>query len=105
MFIGKNKMKQTVTKNMFMDSFSEQYKNNFTYEGKGALYDYLTELEENLGYELELDPIGVCCEYAEYASLEEFNEDYRKDYKNMDDISQDTTYIPIDNERFIIQQF
>ena len=49
-------MKQTVTESMFIDSFCGGYKDNFSYEGKKALYEYLTQLEDDCGIELELDP-------------------------------------------------
>ena len=61
-------MKQTVTESMFIDSFPESYKDNFSYEGKKALFEYLEELEEGCNQELELDPIALCCEYSEYES-------------------------------------
>ena len=41
-------MKQDVTKWMFEDTFrSSQYKNNFSYEGLLALFDYLENFEED----------------------------------------------------------
>ena len=52
----------------FCDSFSDTYKNNFTYEGKKALFEYLELLEDGTGEQIELDPIALCCDYTEYAS-------------------------------------
>lgn len=52
----------------FCDSFSDTYKDNFTYEGKRALYDYLEALSEDIGEDIELDTIALCCEYSEYTS-------------------------------------
>lgn len=83
--------------------------NNFSYEGKKALFEYLEELEESTGTPLELDVIALCCEYSEYASLAEFQKDYSKDYESIEDIEGETTVIrlgEIDGEEaFIIQQF
>ena len=53
----------------FCDSFSDSYKNNFTYNGKRALFDYLEAMEKDTGEEIELDTFALCCEYTEYASL------------------------------------
>ena len=52
----------------------DTYKNNFTYEGKRALFDYLENLEEDTGTEIELDTIALCCEYSEYSNLKEIIE-------------------------------
>ena len=69
-------MKQTINFSQFRDSFSEQYRNNFTYGGKRALFDYLEELEDDGETTIELDPVAFCCEFTEYASFAEFQEDY-----------------------------
>ena len=79
--------------------------NNFSKAGLFALFDYLEQLEDDIGEETELDVIALCCEYAEYDSLAEFREDYGEDYNTMQDIEYHTTVIMIDNESFIIQQF
>ena len=78
---------------------------NFSYEGLTALYDYLTELEEDLGEEMELDVIAICCEFTEYENLEEFCNNY-SGFNTMEEIEQNTTVIPIpDTDRFIIEDF
>jgi len=38
---------------------------NFTYEGRQALYEWLIELEESSGVETELDVIGLCCDFSQ----------------------------------------
>jgi len=68
-------MKQTVTENMFIDSFTGGYKDNFSYEGKKALFEWLEQYEDDCDTELELDPIALCCEFTEFASIEEFQSD------------------------------
>ena len=69
-------MKTTVNFSMFCDSFSEQYKDNFTYAGKKALFEYLEQYEEETGEELECDIVAFCCDYSEYSDLEELAENY-----------------------------
>lgn len=78
---------------------------NFTYDGKKALFKYLEQYEEETGTPVELDVIALCCEYSEYANLAEFQKEYSKDYEKIKDIEQETTVIRIDGEAFIIQQF
>ena len=79
--------------------------NQFSRAGLSALYDYLEQLQDDIGEEIELDVIALCCEYSEYDNLAEFQEDYSEDYQTIGDIESDTTVIMIDDESFIIQQF
>ena len=66
-------MIQTITSNNFVDAFQHAGRDKqFSYEGKIALYDWLEDNIENY----ELDVIGLCCEFSEYANIEEFHQDY-----------------------------
>ena len=81
----------------------------FSYEGLKALFEYLEELAEDLGSPIELDVVGICCDFTEYSCLEEFIDDYSysigDDINSLDDIQDYTTVIKIDDNRFIIQDF
>ena len=62
-------MKQSVNFCDFQDAFTAHGRNdNFSYEGKKALFDWLEELADSCGTETELDVIALCCEFSEYAS-------------------------------------
>jgi hypothetical protein len=100
-------MKEYVTESTFIDAFkqSDTRKNQFSYEGLKALYEYFEEYEDSTGEELEFDMIGICCEYTEYDSLKEYNDDYSKKCEEIDEIAEYTELIKIDDERFIIQQY
>ena len=99
-------MIQTITSSDFTSAFHKMGRgNNFTYEGLIALYDYLEEYEDSTGEQIELDVIAICCEYAEYESLEEFQEDYGDEYQSIEEIEQSTTVIMIDDSSFIVRQF
>lgn len=98
-------MIKTINFSDFIDSFSDSYKNNFTYEGKRALFDYLENLEEETGEPIELDPIALCCEYTEYDNLMALKVDY-SDIKSMDDLRDNTQVIEIEGtDKFIIQNY
>tara|TARA_R100000329_G_C7526430_1_gene185680 strand:- start:146 stop:448 length:303 start_codon:yes stop_codon:yes gene_type:complete len=100
-------MKETITKYQFIDWFrsSDNYRNNFSYDGLGALFDYIEELERDIGEDIEFDPIALCCEYSEYDSFEELKDDY-DDIESIDDLYDWTTVIHIpDSDGIIIQQF
>ncbi len=100
-------MKKTVNFYDFEKTFSDFGRGEqFSRAGLSALFDYLEEYEEETGQELELDVIGLCCDFTEYENLEEFKEDYKNlDIDNLDDIRDHTTVIDIDGEAFIIQAF
>jgi|TARA_R100000030_G_C3235716_1_gene119355 5'-deoxynucleotidase YfbR-like HD superfamily hydrolase len=92
--------------NQFHDAFFKQRKDNFSYDGLKALYDYLEDFYLEADKPYELDVIALCCEYSEYEDLKSFNEEYDRDYENIDDIQEETTVIRIPkSEAFIIQQF
>lgn len=63
-------MKINVTKYMFTEEFKKLRPNSFSYNGLEDLYEYYIELEEDLGDEIELDPIAICCDWMEYEEEE-----------------------------------
>ena len=78
----------------------------FTRQGLKALFDYLEELGEDCGEEIELDVIALCCGFVEYDSLEDFHSEYDKDdYPTLEVLRDHTQVIEIDNESFIIAAF
>ena len=90
-----------INKTEFIEAFSKwhggDYKNNFSYDGLDAMYDYFDEIEE-----YELDMVGICCNYSEYENLAEIQEQYA-DIETDDDLRELTEVIEIPNtERLII---
>jgi hypothetical protein len=67
-------MKQNIGFSQFVDAFWDTYKSNFSYDGKRALFDYIEEKEADIGKEIELDIVALCCEYSEYSSAIECQE-------------------------------
>lgn len=101
-------MKQNVNLHDFQDAFrtSDFRKATFSYEGLEALYNGLIAYEEDCDTEIELDVIGLCCDYTEYDSLKEFNDEHDNKYKSIEDMENDIIvfYIP-ETTRFIVQNF
>jgi len=77
-------MIQELSFSSFCDAFPDSYKDNFTYDGKKALFDYLEEYEDSTGEKVELDVIALCCEYSEYADVEEYINNYNTDVDKED---------------------
>jgi hypothetical protein len=81
-------MKISVTAYDFERAFVDAGRQDqFSYEGRAVLFNYLEELEASTGQELELDVIALCCDYYE-ASTEEIILNYRIDVEGLDDDEQ-----------------
>ena len=95
--------------NDFLEEFRRyEREDQFSYEGKKALYDYLNDLSEDIGQSIELDIIAMCCDFTEYDSLEQFIDDYGYsvgDINSIEDIDYYTVVIPINSQSFIIRDF
>ena len=99
-------MRRTVNVYDFRQAFVDYDRaENFSYAGLEALFEYLVSLEEDTGEEMELDVIGICCDFSEYENIKEFQENYGDEYQTIEDVEERTTVIPVDGDRFIIQQF
>lgn len=87
-------MIQEITFSSFVDAFRNAGRENqFSYDGKRALFDYLEELEDGTGENIELDVIGLCCDFNEYEDLESYLKDYspdvnREDYEDEDEYKE-----------------
>ena len=105
-------MKQTVSEFQFVESFRHAGRETqFSVPARRALFDYLESFEHDSGTELELDPIGICCEWAEYPSALKAANDYGLELRGDDDESraldwlrEKTQVIEFDGG-LVIQQF
>ena len=80
-------MYQNVNFHNFQDAFQKMGRgNNFSYEGLRALFDYIEQLEEDIGQEIELDVIALCCEYSEIEDNEEEYKQYIGEDAERDDL-------------------
>ena len=62
-------MKTTVTEFQFVEAFRHAGRETqFSVPARRALFEHLEEYEKSTCFELELDPIGICCDFAEYPS-------------------------------------
>ena len=69
-------MKETVNESRFIQAFLATRPEQFSRKALVALFDYLDQLEQDLGEETEFDPIGLCCEWTEYRDAIEAAEAY-----------------------------
>lgn len=96
------------TANQFIEQFKDCGRGNqFSYDGFVALFDYLDMLSDD--QPIELDVIGICCEFSEY------HIDVLRDYYDMleglndqevvDKLEYYTVVIPVDKSTYIIADF
>jgi hypothetical protein len=96
----------TIDQNDFRQAFIAYGRGDqFSYEGLNALFDYLEELSEDIGESIELDVIALCCEFSEYADLEEIKGEYfSTTLDSLDDLRDHTQTIQF-KTGIIIQDF
>jgi hypothetical protein len=58
-------MKHTLTKYDFIEWMQQAPNNPFSYNGLEILFDYLTDIEEESGQEIEFDPVAFRCDFTE----------------------------------------
>ena len=86
-----------VTESIFINSFLAIRPDNFSYAGLKALYEYFIEMGSE---EMELDVIGICCEFCQYDTEQEALEAY--DVESMDELGQKTTVIECSDSTVIV---
>ena len=91
----------------FRNAFKESRPDNFSLEGLYTLYNYLNDLSEDIGEDIQLDIISICCDFNEYESLEEALNQY-DDINTLEELEQHTSILNIsmffDNHKGIIIQ-
>ena len=104
-------MKQTIGLNEFRNAFQAHERTNFSYEGLAVLFDALEDFESGGGEEMELDVIGLCCDFVEM-SADEVKDNYTasEDWESMEEYLQSETWLcgsfmDGKDKRFVFQQF
>ena len=113
-------MKMTLSFYSFCDNWPESRKDQFSYDAKKAIYDYIIDYEEAGNEETEFDPIAICCEWTEYDNALEAIKEYNGDNEEEADkelteeereaealkyLQDNTTVLELDNGGVVIQQF
>jgi hypothetical protein len=98
-------MKQGISESYFVNEILGDEYNSISYEGAKALFQYLEELEEDCGTEIEFDRVAIRCDFSEYDNLEEVTSEYDS-IETLEDLRDNTTVIEIPNSgKLIIQAF
>lgn len=71
-----------------------QRKDQFSRAALCALYEYLAEISDEIGEDMELDVVGLCCDWSEYKDIEAVRENC--EIENLSDLRDSTTVIEFD---------
>jgi len=88
---------ETIDRSLFIAAF-ERYARvgacgNFSYSAVHMLFDYLDDLSEDTGENIELDVIALCCEYNEV-----YLSDFASEYENCDLTDDDGNPLTLEND-------
>ncbi len=94
-------MKITLNKKNFIEQVRQHYRwNQFSYEA----WEQIFEWEDEMGSDVEYDPVAFCCTYAEYESFEKLKNDYNN-IETFDDLEGKTWVANLPEGRVLIRQF
>ena len=94
-------MKITLNKKNFIEQVRQHYRwKQFSYEA----WEQIFEWEDEMGSDVEYDPVAFCCTYAEYDSFEKLKEDY-SNINTFDDLEGKTWVANLPKGRVLIRQF
>jgi len=65
-------MKTTLTTSHAAEILANDEYSSFSRLGAFALVEYLEELEDSTGEEMEFDPVAIRCDFAEHDSLQDW---------------------------------
>jgi len=101
-------MYQTITITDFINAFDRADRSaNFSTAGLVAIFDFL----EDVNPDMELDVIGICCDFSEYKDLEELKQDYgydedlEEDDEILDYFRDQTIVLELANGGLVIQSY
>lgn len=101
-------MKITIeTASQFRDQFIKYDRDVFSYHAYEALFEFLEECEPDM----ELDVIGICCEFTEYDNIEQAYHECFGDGSNVetdemrDQFNEHTILIEVTGGSVIIRDF
>lgn len=96
-------MKKTINNCEFVEMFDKYGRSdNFSRLGRRKLAEYFEQLEEDLGQDIEVDVIAICCDYSE---IEIKDIERETGCENLEDLQDNTTVIEVDDETIIYQNF
>jgi hypothetical protein len=69
-------MKTTLSTSAAAEILASDENSSFSRLGAYAIVQYLEQVEEDTGEEIEFDSVAIRCDYSEYDSLQDWADDY-----------------------------
>jgi len=91
-------MKETVFEYRFIDVMAGNKDNGFSYYGAKTLFNILTDLEEDTGIEIELDPVAIRSQFTEYENFKAIYNDFSHYIENHSKIFEKEYYENISDD-------
>ena len=85
-------MFMAVNVNLFCDMFNRVRPQQFSYEALKTLFEYYEELGENM----EFDPVAICCEWAEVPHGSD---------EHLEAVEAQANIISLNNNNVLIQEY
>lgn len=70
--------------------------NNFEYDGWHALFEYLEDLSDDTGQDIDLDIVALCCKFTRFEDVADYNAQYGTDFDDAADIDQFACFVRSD---------
>ena len=67
---------ETLTQSQFTDALKGDEYASWSYGATVALYEYLSDLSDDCGQDIELDIVAIRCEYSEYDTCLEYAKEF-----------------------------
>jgi hypothetical protein len=91
-------MKNTLTTTQAASMLADDEYSSFTRAGAYALVEYLEQIEEECGEEIEFDYVAIRCDWSEYESLQEWGENYFGSWNKLTAQLGENYFGPMDDE-------
>jgi hypothetical protein len=98
----------TINEHDFIQAFKDAGRQDqFSLDALRVIFNYEEERESQMTEPTVLDVIALCCDFAEYDSIEDFQEEYGEQYVSLEDIEEQTVVLTDapNYSGFVIEKF
>lgn len=95
-------MKTTLSTYEVVNQLMDDTFANWTRPQALAIVDYLENLEDELGEEIEFDAIAIRSDFSAYDSIEEFNKEFNTTYVSASELSRYGIVYTCNDDTFVV---
>ena len=98
-------MKQTLTTSQVADMLMQDDNAAWSYAGARALAEYLEQLEEDTGADMDFDRVAIRCEFSEYTTAREAASNYEWCPADFDEDEKEKSALQFLQDRTTVIEF